>query len=100
VFSEIVIKSATGNTPGHQILYLKLAKTGRRCALRRSPSLPGRARLDRVPTFEFNREQTRATRVAIEAGLPTCESHWCHPTDRSRFQSLPSVAKFRPGFFI
>jgi hypothetical protein len=28
VFSEIVIKSATGNTPGHQILYLKLAKTG------------------------------------------------------------------------
>ena len=30
---------------------------------------PEERRMDRVPTFEFNAEQTRKTRVAIEAYL-------------------------------
>jgi N-acyl homoserine lactone hydrolase len=65
----VIVKSAPGHTPGHQVLYLKLAKTG---AVMLSGDLyhyPEERVLDRVPTFEFNPEQTRASRVAIDAFL-------------------------------
>jgi glyoxylase-like metal-dependent hydrolase (beta-lactamase superfamily II) len=65
----VIIKSAPGHTPGHQVLYVKLPKTG---AVLLSGDLyhyPEERALDRVPTFEFNPAQTRATRVAIDAFL-------------------------------
>jgi N-acyl homoserine lactone hydrolase len=65
----VVIKSAPGHTPGHQILYLKLAKTGGVVLSGDLYHYPEERKLDRVPTFEFNQEQTRATRVAIDAFL-------------------------------
>ena len=65
----VVIKSAPGHTPGHQVLYLKLAKTGGVVLSGDLYHYPEEHVLDRVPTFEFNPEQTRATRVAIDAFL-------------------------------
>ena len=65
----VVIKSAPGHTPGHQILYLKLAKTGGVVLSGDLYHYPEERKLNRVPTFEFNQEQTRAARVAIEAFL-------------------------------
>ena len=57
------------DTPGHQALYLKLAKTGGVVLSGDLYHYPEERSLDRVPTFEFNAEQTRATRVAIDAFL-------------------------------
>ena len=65
----VVIKSAPGHTPGHQLLYLKLAKTGAVVLSGDLYHYPEERTLDRVPTFEFNQEQTRATRVTIDAFL-------------------------------
>jgi glyoxylase-like metal-dependent hydrolase (beta-lactamase superfamily II) len=65
----VVIKSAPGHTPGHQILYLKLAKTGGVVLSGDLYHYPEERPLDRVPTFEFNQEQTRATRVMVDAFL-------------------------------
>jgi N-acyl homoserine lactone hydrolase len=65
----VVIKWAPGHTPGHQILYLKLSKTGPVVLSGDLYHYTQERTLDRVPTFEFNPEQTRATRVAIEAFL-------------------------------
>ena len=65
----VVIISAPGHTPGHQVLYLKLAKTGGVVLSGDLYHYPEERSLDRVPTFEFNPEQTRATRVAIDAFL-------------------------------
>jgi glyoxylase-like metal-dependent hydrolase (beta-lactamase superfamily II) len=65
----VVIKSAVGHTPGHQVLYLKLAKTGGVVLSGDLYHYPEERALDRVPTFEFNPEQTRTTRVAIDAFL-------------------------------
>jgi N-acyl homoserine lactone hydrolase len=65
----VVLKSAPGHTPGHQILYLKLAKTGGIVLSGDLYHYPEKRVLDRVPSFEFNPEQTRATRVAIDAFL-------------------------------
>jgi len=65
----VIIKFAPGHTPGHQILYLKLAKTGPVVLSGDLYHYPQERTLDRVPTFEFNQQQTRVTRVSIEAFL-------------------------------
>jgi glyoxylase-like metal-dependent hydrolase (beta-lactamase superfamily II) len=65
----VVIKSAPGHTPGHQILYLKLAKAGGVVLSGDLYHYQEERKLDRVPTYEFNQEQTRATRVVIDAFL-------------------------------
>jgi len=65
----VVIKAAPGHTPGHQVLFLKLAKTG---AVLLSGDLyhyPAERTLDRVPTFEFDQAGTRASRVMLEGLL-------------------------------
>jgi N-acyl homoserine lactone hydrolase len=65
----VVIKSAPGHTPGHQVLFLKLPKTGPVLVCGDLYHYPEERTLDRVPTFEFNPAQTRATRVTIEVFL-------------------------------
>jgi N-acyl homoserine lactone hydrolase len=65
----VVIKSAPGHTPGHQVLYLKLAKTGGIVLSGDLYHYPEERILNRVPTFEFNQAQTRSSRVAIDAFL-------------------------------
>ncbi len=66
---SVIIKSAPGHTPGHQVLYVKLPKTGPVLLSGDLYHYPEERTLDRVPTFEFNPAQTRATRVAIDAFL-------------------------------
>ena len=65
----VIIKSAPGHTPGHQVLYLKLPKTGGVMLSGDLYHYPEERKLDRVPTFDFNEDQTRASRVMIEAFL-------------------------------
>jgi len=65
----VVIKSAPGHTPGHQVLYVKLVKTGGILLSGDLYHYPEERRLNRVPTFEFNQEQTRASREAIDTFL-------------------------------
>jgi glyoxylase-like metal-dependent hydrolase (beta-lactamase superfamily II) len=65
----VIIKSAPGHTQGHQVLYVKLVKTGGVVLSGDLYHYPAEKTLDRVPTFEFNQEQTRASRVAVNAFL-------------------------------
>ena len=64
---SVIIKSAPGHTQGHQVLYVKLAKTGGVLLSGDLYHYPAEKMLDRVPTFEFSQEQTRASRVAVDA---------------------------------
>jgi N-acyl homoserine lactone hydrolase len=64
---SVIIKSAPGHTQGHQVLYVKLAKTGGVVLSGDLYHYPAEKALDRVPTFEFSQEQTRASRVAVDA---------------------------------
>jgi glyoxylase-like metal-dependent hydrolase (beta-lactamase superfamily II) len=66
---SVIIKSAPGHTQGHQILYVKLAKTGGVVLSGDLYHYSEERTLDRVPTFEFSQEQTRASRVAVDAFL-------------------------------
>jgi N-acyl homoserine lactone hydrolase len=65
----VVIKSAPGHTPGHQMLYLKLPKTGSVLLSGDLYHYPEERTLDRVPTFEFDAKKTRETRGVTEAFL-------------------------------
>jgi N-acyl homoserine lactone hydrolase len=65
----VVIKTAPGHTPGHQMLFLKLAKFGPLLLAGDLYHLPEEKTLDRVPTFDFNADMTRATRKRVDEFL-------------------------------
>jgi N-acyl homoserine lactone hydrolase len=66
---SVIIKAAPGHTQGHQVLYVKLAKTGGVVLSGDLYHYPAEMKLGRVPTFEFSQDQTRASRVAVDAFL-------------------------------
>ena len=63
---KVIIKSAPGHTPGHQVLILKLAKTGNVMLAGDLYHYPEERKGNRVPTFEFSKEQSLASRAMIE----------------------------------
>jgi glyoxylase-like metal-dependent hydrolase (beta-lactamase superfamily II) len=65
----VVIKSAPGHTPGHQVLYLRLPNTGDVLLSGDVYHFAASRALGRVPTFDFDQAQTLVTREAIEAFL-------------------------------
>ena len=66
---KVVIKSAPGHSPGHQVLFVNLANTGSVVLSGDLYHYPEERRLKKVPTTEFDREQSAASRAAIEAFL-------------------------------
>jgi N-acyl homoserine lactone hydrolase len=65
----VVIKAAPGHSPGHQVLYVKLAKTGPIVLSGDLYHYPEERKLNLLPTTEYNVQQTAASRAAIEAFL-------------------------------
>ena len=65
----VVVKQAPGHTPGHLVLYVKLAKTGGVVLSGDLYHYPQERTLDRYPNFEASVEQTRASRTALDAFL-------------------------------
>jgi glyoxylase-like metal-dependent hydrolase (beta-lactamase superfamily II) len=65
----VVVKSAPGHTPGHQVLFVKLKKTGPILVAGDLYHYPEERTLNRFPSFEFNKEQAAASRAAIDAFL-------------------------------
>ena len=66
---KVVIKSAPGHSPGHQVLFVNLANSGPVVLSGDLYHYPEERRLKKVPTTEFDRDQSAASRVAIEAFL-------------------------------
>ena len=63
---KVIIKTAPGHTPGHQMLFLKLAKFGPLLLAGDLYHLPEERTLDRVPTFDFDAAMTRASRKKVD----------------------------------
>jgi N-acyl homoserine lactone hydrolase len=66
---RVVIKAAPGHSPGHQVLFINLSKTGPVVLSGDLYHYPEERRLKKVPTTEFDREQSAASRATIEAFL-------------------------------
>ena len=66
---SVVIKSAPGHSPDHQVLFVHLARTGPVVLSGDLYHYPEERAAHRVPKTDFNGDQTAASRVAIEAFL-------------------------------
>jgi glyoxylase-like metal-dependent hydrolase (beta-lactamase superfamily II) len=66
---SVVIKSTPGHSPDHQVLFLKLAKTGPVVLSGDLYHYPEERKLNKIPTTEFNAAQTVTSRAALEAFL-------------------------------
>jgi glyoxylase-like metal-dependent hydrolase (beta-lactamase superfamily II) len=69
VFGDGTVRvvSAPGHTPGHQVLFVRLAKLGPVVLAGDLYHYPEERTTGRVPTFEFDAEQSRAARAKVEA---------------------------------
>jgi N-acyl homoserine lactone hydrolase len=66
---SVIIKTAPGHTPGHQMLFLRLKKFGPLLLAGDLYHVPEERTLDRVPTFDFDAAMTRATRKKVDRFL-------------------------------
>ena len=66
---SVIIKAAPGHSEGHQVLYVKLAKTGGVVLSGDLYHYPEERTLNRLPTFEVSEEQTAASRRDVDAFL-------------------------------
>ena len=66
----VILKAAPGHSPGHQVMVLNLASTGRIMVAGDLYHYPQERTLKRpAPATEFSTEQSAASRVMIEAYL-------------------------------
>jgi glyoxylase-like metal-dependent hydrolase (beta-lactamase superfamily II) len=65
----VVIKLAAGHTPGHQVLFVRLARTGPVVLSGDLYHYPEERALGRIPTFEADQGQTAAARQGLDAFL-------------------------------
>ena len=62
----VVLKSTPGHSPGHQVLFVKLAKTGPVLLSGDLYHYPEERTRKLIPATEFNADQTIASRAAVE----------------------------------
>ncbi|MEP7309894.1 MAG: N-acyl homoserine lactonase family protein [Acidobacteriota bacterium] len=65
----VVIKATPGHTPGHNVLFLKLKKTGPIVLSGDLYHYPEERTLNRLPVAEFDKQQTAASRAELEGFL-------------------------------
>jgi N-acyl homoserine lactone hydrolase len=91
----VVVKAAYGHTPGHQVLYLKLAKTGPILLAGDLYHFQEERNTDKTPTFEFNADQSLASRAAMEAFIKRTGAQLWIEHDLANFNKQ----KKSPGYY-
>jgi N-acyl homoserine lactone hydrolase len=90
----VVVKSAPGHTPGHQVLFVRLPKTGPVLLAGDLYHYPEERTTGRVPTFEFNVEQSKAARAKIEAFVKQAGAQLWIEHDIATHAKLPKAPAF------
>jgi glyoxylase-like metal-dependent hydrolase (beta-lactamase superfamily II) len=90
----VVIRSAPGHTPGHQILRLKLAQTGDVVLSGDLYHFKEARELKRVPTFDFDPAQTPVSREKTEAFLATSGAQLWIQHDSALIASLKKAPQY------
>ncbi|MBI1873913.1 MAG: hypothetical protein HYS05_08500 [Acidobacteria bacterium] len=91
----VVVKSAPGHTPGHQVVFVKLAKTGPVVLGGDLYHYPEERTTGRIPiTLEFNADQSRAARAKIEAFLKEMRAQLWIEHDIATHAELPKAPAY------
>jgi len=65
----VILKAAPGHTPGHQVLYVNLPETGPVVLSGDLYHYQAERTMGKYPTFEFDKNQTRVSRAAVDTFL-------------------------------
>ena len=65
----VILKAAPGHTPGHQVLYVNLPETGPVVLSGDLYHYQAERTMGKYPTFEFDKDQTRVSRAAVDTFL-------------------------------
>jgi glyoxylase-like metal-dependent hydrolase (beta-lactamase superfamily II) len=90
----VVIKHTPGHTPGHQVLYVKLAKTGGVVLSGDLYHYPEERTLNRLPVADFNEAQTRKSREALEVFLKRAGAQLWIQHDLKAHEKLRKAPQF------
>jgi len=90
----VVVKSAPGHTPGHQVLFVKLPKAGPVLLAGDLYHYPEERTTGRVPTFEFSVEQSKASRAKIEAFIKEARAQLWIEHDIATHAKLPKAPAY------
>jgi glyoxylase-like metal-dependent hydrolase (beta-lactamase superfamily II) len=90
----VVIKTAPGHTPGHQVLFVRLPKTGPVLLAGDLYHYPEERTTGRIPTFEFNAEQSKVSRARIEGFIKQTGAHLWIEHDIATHAKLPKAPAF------
>jgi len=86
----VVLKFTPGHTPGHQSLFLKLAKTGPLILTGDLYHYPEEMKLKIVPSSDFNKEQTAKSREMIETFAKTAGAQiWIQHDASAKLKKSP-----------
>jgi len=91
---SVVVMATPGHTPGHQVVAVKLANRGTVVLGGDLYHYPEERTTGRIPTFEFNAEQSRVSRARIEEYLKTTNGALWIEHDIATHAALPKV----PGY--
>jgi len=90
----VVMMSAPGHTPGHQVLAVKLAHRGLVVLAGDLYHYPEERTTGRTPTFEFNAEQSKASRAKIEQFVKDNHGELWIEHDIATHAALPRSPKY------
>src|SRR5215831_18852284 len=90
----VVIKSAPGHTPGHQVLFLKLKKFGPLLVAGDLYHYPEEKTMNRFPSFEFNKEQSAKARADIDVFLNKTKAQMCIVHDAATNAKLKKAPEY------
>jgi N-acyl homoserine lactone hydrolase len=90
----VIVLSTPGHTPGHQVLFVKLAKRGPVVLGGDLYHYPEERTTGRIPTFEFNADQSKASRAKVEAFLKQNKAELWIEHDIATHAKLPKAPAF------
>ena len=91
---SVMMMSTPGHTPGHQVLSVKLANKGTVVLGGDLYHYPEERTTGRTPTFEFNAEQSTASRARIEQYLKATGGTLWIEHDKATHAALPKAPRY------
>lgn len=91
---SVVVMATPGHTPGHQVVAVKLANRGTVVLGGDLYHYPEERTTGRVPTFEFDAEQSRASRARVEEYLKTANGELWIEHDIATHAALPKAPSY------
>ena len=90
----VVVKTTPGHTPGHQVLFVKLARTGPILLAGDLYHYPEEIATGKTPTFEFDAAMSAKSRAAMQAFVKQTGATLWIEHDKPTHANLPKSPKY------